>query len=176
MEQAAQVASVLQQQSTFHVVVSSPYLRCVQTALVIAEQLDIPVLLDEQLGEVLGPHVFGDIDLKEMPWRSVKLLCQALTSEGTPGADRIKGTRLLGQGTSEKIQDARLQWPEGIKEARQRYARRTVDYLRRARRTKRNSILVTHGHMVEACLRVFPATCMSNVSKVGFCGFVLGVT
>lgn len=39
------------------VVISSPFLRCLQTAMTLAEQFDADVLVDHELGEVMGPEV-----------------------------------------------------------------------------------------------------------------------
>eukprot|EP00438_Fugacium_kawagutii_P002534 Skav207750 [mRNA] locus=scaffold181:71271:72819:- [translate_table: standard] len=48
--------------SAFHVVVCSPYSRCVQTAVKICKRLgpNVKMLIDLSLGEVYGPSVMGE--------------------------------------------------------------------------------------------------------------------
>ena len=62
--------------------------------------------------------------------------------------ERLRAGRLMGKGP---------EWKESLQQARLRYVKRYLDYLRRARHTKKNCLLVTHGHMVQACASVLPA-------------------
>ena len=64
----------------------------------------------------------------------------------------------------------RPQWAESIQQARLRYVKRYLDYLRRSHRTKKNCLLVTHGHMVQACATVLPANQHRKVVSVDYCG------
>lgn len=58
----------------FEVIVSSPFLRCLQTALILAEKFDAKVLIDQELGEVMGPPVFETKPpLPPRPWRNLTL-------------------------------------------------------------------------------------------------------
>ena len=58
----------------FGVIVSSPFLRCLQTALILAEKFDAKVLIDQELGEVMGPPVFETKPpLPPRPWSNLTL-------------------------------------------------------------------------------------------------------
>jgi len=167
VEEAKAVGQSLKEMGNFQVVVSSPYLRCVQTALAIADQLNVVVLLDHQLGEVYGPAVFGDSPRSMPPWRPWHQLEQSLVvwpAEGCSLLGRLSSTRVLGTAP---------RWPESMKSARRRYAERFLTYLRRARHTRRNCVLVTHGHMLQSCLSVLPASSSWQVQQVAFCGSVV---
>ena len=78
--QARHAASKLSSFADFDVIVSSPYLRCVQTAIALADALDVMVILDYELGEVFGPVVFGDVDPAGRAWRSRQELHTALAN------------------------------------------------------------------------------------------------
>ena len=62
------------------------------------------------------------------------------------------------------------EWKESLQQARLRYVKRYLDYLRRARYTKKNCLLVTHGHMVQACASVLPANQHRKIVSVDYCG------
>ncbi|CAK9087737.1 Serine/threonine-protein phosphatase [Durusdinium trenchii] len=139
------------------VVISSPFLRCVQTALIVAEECQAEaVLLDEELGEVFGPAVFES----EVPWppRDWTVLLKTLEAMGCR-CDRLKLGRILGR---------RPQWPETIQAARVRYAKRFLDYMRRCRHTRRNCILVSHGHMLPVCASILPELQDRKVASVEY--------
>ena len=57
-----------------------------------------------------------------------------------------------------------------MKDARQRYARRFLTHLSRGRRSGKGMILVSHGIMVQTCLKVLPSTSALSVASVPFCG------
>eukprot|EP00435_Cladocopium_sp_Y103_P010447 s3233_g2.t1 len=137
-------------------VISSPYLRCLQTAEILAEAFDAVVLLDSELGEVLGPSVFETRPPSSVrSWQSAKSLCRT---------QRAKAGRAM---------DKKPQWPETLKDARVRYAKRFLDYLRRSRRAKKSCILVTHGHMVQVCANILPATQHLKVDSVNYAAALL---
>eukprot|EP00931_Biecheleriopsis_adriatica_P022257 TRINITY_DN14353_c0_g2_i3.p1 TRINITY_DN14353_c0_g2~~TRINITY_DN14353_c0_g2_i3.p1 ORF type:complete len:486 (+),score=26.02 TRINITY_DN14353_c0_g2_i3:42-1499(+) len=152
--------------NSFDVIVSSPYLRCVQTALIIAEELDVFVILDYQLGELLGPSVFGPISPETVPWRPHDQLLAALVScDDVPvESSRLYANEVLGRPPV---------WPESLKDAQARYAARHLTYMRRACQAQKNCLLVTHSHMLQSCLKVLPATSSLDTKSVDFCGTVL---
>ena len=157
MQQAKQLADDLKQQFlAVGLVISSPYLRCLQTAEILAEEFDAVVLLDQELGEVLGPDVFETRPPTPVrSWKSTKSLCQT---------QRVKAGRAMGK---------KPHWPETLKDARVRYAKRFLDYLRRARSAKKSCILVTHGHMLQVCANILPATQHLKVGAVNYAAAVL---
>ena len=62
------------------------------------------------------------------------------------------------------------QWKESLQQARLRYVKRYLDYLRRARHTKKSCLLVTHGYMVQACASVLPVNQHRKIVSVDYCG------
>ena len=172
--EARRMAEKLRQFGDFGIIVASPYLRCVQTAVVIAEELDLVVLLDQELGEVYGPVVFGEASAhKKFPsgraCRSRKELHRALVhwAQQLPSdfsrspAARVCWKRILGKAPL---------WGERLPEARLRYARRFLTYLSRSRRAQKNVLMVSHGHMIQTGLKVLPATAADEVASVRYCG------
>ena len=75
--------------------------------------------------------------------------------------ERLRAGRLMGKGP---------QWKESLQQARLRYVKRYLDYLRRARHTKKSCLLVTHGHMVQACASVLPVNQHRKIVSVDYCG------
>eukprot|EP00913_Durusdinium_trenchii_P022943 g21543.t1 len=147
------------------VVISSPFLRCVQTALIVAEECQAEaVLLDEELGEVFGPAVFES----EVPWppRDWTVLLKTLEAMGCR-CDRLS-LEERGSGKLGRILGRRPQWPETIQAARVRYAKRFLDYMRRCRHTRRNCILVSHGHMLPVCVSILPELQDRKVASVEY--------
>ena len=61
-------------------------------------------------------------------------------------------------------------WGEKLTDAHHRYARRFLTHLGRGRRTGKNMILVSHGIMVQTCLKVLPGTSALSVASIPFCG------
>ncbi|CAK9051601.1 unnamed protein product [Durusdinium trenchii] len=172
VRQARDIAKSLHACSNFGIVVSSPYLRCVQTAVIIAERLGLMVLLDHELGEVFGRSVFSDMSMFQdgviTPWRSRRTLYETMKQWKPEGCMNCKTPvqhvcwkRILGQPPVAG---------ESLSDARKRYARRFLTYLARSRRAEKNVVVVSHGHMMEACLKVLPSTCSERVNHVPFCG------
>ncbi|CAE7220639.1 Icl1f [Symbiodinium natans] len=167
--EARHAAGKLSDFADFDVIVSSPYLRCVQTAIALADALDVMVLLDYELGEVFGPAVFGDMDPAGRAWRSRQDLHTALTNWSPqllqgfskPPVERVCWQKVLGQPPS---------WGEKLTDAHHRYATRFLTYLDRGQRAGKNMILVSHGIMVQTCLKVLPGTSALSVASIPFCG------
>eukprot|EP00438_Fugacium_kawagutii_P009724 Skav210496 [mRNA] locus=scaffold601:206948:212341:+ [translate_table: standard] len=163
--QAEQLAHVLEaEEVNFDVIVSSPFLRCLQTALILAKKFGTTVLVDQELGEVMGPPVFEtEPPLPPRPWSNLqKVLAESEASSDLHSA--LKAGRFMGK---------QAKWAETLEQARLRYVKRYLDYLRRSRHTRRNFLLVTHGHMVQACATILPANQHRKVVSVDYCGTVV---
>mmetsp|Transcript_81882 Transcript_81882/g.144897 ORF Transcript_81882/g.144897 Transcript_81882/m.144897 type:complete len:422 (-) Transcript_81882:47-1312(-) len=132
--------------SQFHIVLSSPYHRCMQTAATICKALgpDTRLLVDLSLGEVYGPGVLGD-DEPRPPF--VRFRHQ-------PGSD---GIRTVGRWPT---------WPESFQDARLRYARRFLEYLRRSHAARRNFVIVSHRDCIGATLSVMPSMSDSIIDRI----------
>eukprot|EP00930_Biecheleria_cincta_P022919 TRINITY_DN16635_c0_g1_i1.p1 TRINITY_DN16635_c0_g1~~TRINITY_DN16635_c0_g1_i1.p1 ORF type:complete len:524 (-),score=69.97 TRINITY_DN16635_c0_g1_i1:351-1784(-) len=126
------------------VVVTSPYLRCVQTAATICAKLgpDTRLMIDASLGEVFGPDVFG-----ESRPRNHRRPMQRLLDEC-----KLRGV----ESALPKIFGAEPVWPENLDGGRQRFAESFLEYQERSCYGCRNFIVVTHGDCVAAATALFP--------------------
>ena len=124
----------------------------------------------QELGEVYGPDVFGEVQTFQSAraWRSRQKLHQTLVdwekelpSFSKAPVEYVCWRRILGKAPL---------WGERLPEARLRYARRLLTYLSRSRRANKNVVLVSHGHMMQSGLKVFPATAADDVATVCYCG------
>mmetsp|Transcript_55033 Transcript_55033/g.98107 ORF Transcript_55033/g.98107 Transcript_55033/m.98107 type:complete len:638 (+) Transcript_55033:81-1994(+) len=147
--------------SEFHVVVTSPYLRCVQTAVRICKALGpgVKLLVDRSIGEIFGPSVMGDLP----PRGQVRSLDRALDYCRENGVDCVG--RAIGRHPV---------WPESLKDARRRFALRFLSFLQRGAKTRRNFILVTHADCVGSVLGIMPDKQDVRASKVEYGATVLG--
>lgn len=143
-----------------HVIVSSPYYRCVQTAVEICRQLGggVRIILDTSIGEVYGPCIMGDNE----PAGVVRPMEQLLTYCRFNGVELLPKT--IGRWPS---------WPENLRAGRLRFASRFLVYLRRSAVSHRNFLLVTHADGVASTLRVMPSHRKMIVSHVDFGGMFL---
>eukprot|EP00928_Gymnodinium_smaydae_P032665 TRINITY_DN23594_c0_g1_i1.p1 TRINITY_DN23594_c0_g1~~TRINITY_DN23594_c0_g1_i1.p1 ORF type:complete len:739 (-),score=153.29 TRINITY_DN23594_c0_g1_i1:182-2398(-) len=143
-----------------HVVVSSPYFRCVQTAAEMCRELGphVRLLLDFSLGEVYGPSVMGS----EEPAGAVRSIEQVLAYCSARGVACL--ARSIGTWPT---------WPEDLQSARQRFAGRFLDYMCRSFKSQRNFVLVTHADGVGAALRVMPSHVNQIVQRIEYGGYFL---
>lgn len=143
-----------------HVVVSSPYLRCLQTAVAVCRKLGgrVRLMIDFGLGEVYGPEVFGDNEPSNIVRTKDELKehCQDMDLEF------IKMP--VGKWPS---------WPETLAGGRTRYAERLLAYLSRGSKARRNFLLVSHADCVGACLALMPSHEGRTIESVGYGGMFL---
>eukprot|EP00929_Paragymnodinium_shiwhaense_P065606 TRINITY_DN32867_c0_g1_i2.p1 TRINITY_DN32867_c0_g1~~TRINITY_DN32867_c0_g1_i2.p1 ORF type:complete len:495 (+),score=82.62 TRINITY_DN32867_c0_g1_i2:56-1540(+) len=149
--------------SRFHVVVTSPYCRCVQTAVEICATMgnDVRLLIDYSLGEVYGPSVLGQVEPTGL-LRPASKLAAYLESRG------VSRRKVPVVGETPR-------WPESLKAARTRYASRFLKYLNRSVKARKNFLLVTHADGVGAALAVMPSQQEQNILSVDSGGFFAGV-
>lgn len=142
------------------IIVTSPYLRCVQTAAEICRELGpkARILIDRGLGEVFGPSIMGE----------VQPVCLVRPIDQIVQYCRELGVRCMSRAIGEWPV-----WPEDLKSARRRYAHRFLEYLRRSAVTRRNFVIVTHGDAVGASLSVMPSQAGKRLEKVEFGGMFM---
>ena len=143
-----------------NVVITSPYLRCVQTAACICKAFGkrTKLLIDNSLGEIYGPCIMQD----EEPASPVRPLQQSADFCHSQGVTTLEVRKILGKWPV---------WPETLKGARQRFAARFVDYVKRGYAVHRNFMIVSHADCVGGALALIPCgTCRNNVEKVNFGG------
>eukprot|EP00746_Dinoflagellata_sp_MGD_P016339 gnl/MRDRNA2_/MRDRNA2_136834_c0_seq1.p1 gnl/MRDRNA2_/MRDRNA2_136834_c0~~gnl/MRDRNA2_/MRDRNA2_136834_c0_seq1.p1 ORF type:complete len:617 (+),score=116.61 gnl/MRDRNA2_/MRDRNA2_136834_c0_seq1:157-2007(+) len=161
-KQAKRVGEILHRRmsdgTSFHIVVTSPYLRCVQTAIEICCALgrDVPLLVDYEMGEIYGPDTMGDIQPNRRSWEYLSNYCAQ--------HDVKVRRRPIGKWP---------EWPEMLRNARARYANRYLKYVQRSLKVRRNFVLVTHGDAVAAALTVMPSSKDKYIEGVDFCGFFI---
>eukprot|EP00928_Gymnodinium_smaydae_P026588 TRINITY_DN20829_c0_g3_i1.p1 TRINITY_DN20829_c0_g3~~TRINITY_DN20829_c0_g3_i1.p1 ORF type:complete len:665 (+),score=108.14 TRINITY_DN20829_c0_g3_i1:68-2062(+) len=138
-----------------HVIISSPYFRCVQTAVEICRELGgrVKLIVDNSIGEIFGPSIMGS-DRPAAPVRPFKDAIDYCSSHGV----KLYGSAI---GTMPA-------WPEDLKAARRRYANCFLKYLHRSSKTKRNFILVTHADGVGAALHMMPSHAGEAVSSAEY--------
>mmetsp|Transcript_31059 Transcript_31059/g.56317 ORF Transcript_31059/g.56317 Transcript_31059/m.56317 type:complete len:456 (+) Transcript_31059:50-1417(+) len=126
------------------VVVTSPYLRCVQTAAVICNKLgpNTRLMIDVSVGEIFGPSVLGDTEPR-CHRRPLQRLLQECKMRGVENAC----PKTFGTEPS---------WPETLSDGRQRFTESFLKYQHRSHCSCRSFVIVTHGDCVEAATRLFP--------------------
>lgn len=164
-ELAAEVAKELEAlhaQANFVALATSPYRRCIETAAAVAKLLKLPVIVDQELGEVWG---------REMP------------KEPNPfrlGNDLRKMVNGLGIKDSNPTVDGGLKlfgkpgkWPETLDDAKTRYLVRIETYVEESVKSEKNYILVTHADAVAAALQMFGHGNV-DVQGLDFCARLIG--
>jgi broad specificity phosphatase PhoE len=160
--QAAATAQALTNER-IETVFSSPFLRCVQTAAIIAAHLKCTVCIEPGLGELLNPRWFSSHPVDAGMSQTVlqAAAAQATQSGGGSGAGGGAVEPLIDDSyrptfdTTERRSDGRfgahgdfraLCFPEGAREAADRYAQ----VFAALEGVARHSLLVTHGFGVQA--------------------------
>jgi len=147
--------------SQLHIVVSSLFLRCVQTAVEVCKKLGpgTKLMLDNALGEVYGPCVLGDI--KPMTaCHTFRYLARYVRSQGVKIVKKPCGSA--------------PEWPESLRKARERYATAFLTYIRRAEISRRNFVIVSHADCIASILALVPGKAGRMVESVSYAATVLG--
>lgn len=163
-------AEIVGGQLQLALVISSPYVRCVETAVHIAAASGCPLVLDAELGEVFGEHTMGPVS--EPPrHRSVDELAQYVPK----GVQHVLPSG--GPGASSGCFGKWPQWPESLEEGRMRMLKRVEVYAAHSRQWNRSIALITHGDGVAAVLarmlRSRPGAVPGEVvRRVGYCAWL----
>jgi broad specificity phosphatase PhoE len=146
--------------------ISSPFFRCVQTAVEICRATGAPLLIDENWGEVRFSEFFNAD-------AGVQISGLTRTPQFLAAYVHGKGVTLLNAdapGGKERT-DFR---PETRPGARDRYAKAFVGCLDRAILSQSSFIVVSHGESLPACFPLFPDYHEADVVAVPHCGMVVG--
>lgn len=139
-------------ETTIHVVIASPFLRCAQTAAVICRELGPSTILmfDESCGEIYGQAIFGPTqpDVVHRDFASVVEDCKAR------GVTRIAPVCV----------GSKLHWGETLQDGRQRFNEAFLGYVHRGTEKTRNFLVVTHADCVAAAATLLPGA--RDISKV----------
>mmetsp|Transcript_36829 Transcript_36829/g.84858 ORF Transcript_36829/g.84858 Transcript_36829/m.84858 type:complete len:410 (-) Transcript_36829:108-1337(-) len=148
----------LHRKACFTAVASSPYRRCLETAAELAKHLNLPVMIDQEVGEVRDQKTTAS----SLPHRSPVQLKQM--------ADRL-GIKVLNpvmEDGSLKLFGKAPIFPERLEDAKQRYIVRIENYVQQSVETRQNLIVVTHADAVAAALVMFERS-SCHVEKMEFC-------
>lgn len=159
-ELAAEVAKeieTLHKTANFLVIACSPYRRCLETAAAVAKLLKLPVIVDQELGEVWG----REMPQEPNPFRLGKELRELIESLGIKDANPTvdDGLKLFGKPGK---------WPESLDAAKTRYLVRIETYIEESLNSEKNYILVTHADAVAAALQMFERG-NADVQNLDFC-------
>jgi len=151
--------------SQVQVIITSPYFRCVQTALEIYLELNnahghdnIKILVDRSLGEIYGPAVMGPTE-PSAPIRPFEQMFAYAHERGIHCDATV-----IGKWPA---------WPEDLGAGRRRFANRFLTYLHRSATTKLNFLIVTHADCIGTALSMMPSYEGRLIEKVDFGGMVL---
>ncbi|CAJ1354279.1 unnamed protein product [Effrenium voratum] len=156
----------------FSLVVSSPFIRCIETAVEVCRVFNCALCIDRQLGEVFCPAYFGAWEAPGPAIRSAEEV-----SAYVPNDVRLVGVDDDGNLSASGFIGARPTWPE--KNGKLRLASRVEQLTEKAVKLGGASfILVTHGDCVAGCLALGLTSARKEltsptVSKVPYCGFVV---
>jgi len=126
----------------FEVIVSSPYLRCAQSASEIARELKLPVIFDDDVGEV-GENVGKAFDPNAPPHRGRSELLRYLHKEYPDVEYAMTDDRLQFHG-------GYPMFPESLSQARSRFARKAQHICQSAAMALKSVIIVTHADALDA--------------------------
>jgi len=160
-QEVAEEMAELHQRAEFVAVASSPYRRCLETAAEVAKRLQLPVVIDQEIGEVRD---------KSMPEGAV---AHRSPSE-LPAMVRSLGLQIINpvEEGQVKLFGKEPGWPETLEDAKKRYIVRVETYIRKSMETKHNMILVTHADAVAAALTMFERG-GADIQNMDFCARIV---
>jgi len=157
----AELAEV-HKQAQFTMIASSPYRRCLQTTAEIAKVLNIPVVIDQEIGEVWSE----DMPSEFPPHRSPMELLEMTKTLGI----QIRNPKLPQGGI--KLFGKPPKWPETIKDGHHRCIVRTNTYVQQSAQNLQNFIICSHAPAVAAMCDIFQRG-VCDVSKLEYCARVI---
>jgi len=161
-KKAAQKVASVRAKAPFIAVATSPYRRCVETAAEVAKLMNLPIILDQELGEVWGacmPPVPN-------PWRRPLELEKMISKLGVRclnPLDEHGGILVYGRAPS---------WPEELEVAHGRFIVRVQRYLHMSAKSQKNFIIVTHADCVAAAMIKFERHTVNPVG-MDYCATVI---
>jgi broad specificity phosphatase PhoE len=120
----------------FDVVVSSPYRRCMETAVRICQELQVPLAIDERIGEVQNTSVMGET-LHEEVERFHRSIADNTKFAETHGVEVISIEDICGTTSSNDLP----RWQESVQKAFTRYAKAFEIFAS----SGKSILCVTHG-------------------------------
>jgi len=149
--------------SDVHVVVTSPYLRCIQTAEAICDRLGphVQLVVDDSVGEVYGPVTMG-------PTRPEHAVVRR--REDTSSESNLRAVLSESAGVQ---RSAWPTWGEDLRAAWRRYTGRFVELMEWASQARKNVLVVSHADAVVAGLTLMPSHAGQVVESIESGGMFL---
>lgn len=157
---AHDVADELAEKSAaFSMIVTSPYRRCMQTAAEVAKVLKLPVVIDQEIGEVWdktmpkdGPPHRSPVEIQAMAKELGLNVKNPVLPEG--------GFKLFGKVPAN--------YPEDLKDGHLRMLVRAEYYIQESEKNKQNYILVGHAPAIAAMAELFERGAC-EIQKLDYC-------
>eukprot|EP00928_Gymnodinium_smaydae_P002225 TRINITY_DN10788_c0_g1_i1.p1 TRINITY_DN10788_c0_g1~~TRINITY_DN10788_c0_g1_i1.p1 ORF type:complete len:414 (-),score=63.90 TRINITY_DN10788_c0_g1_i1:141-1382(-) len=154
--------------TTFDMIVSSPFLRCVETASRIAEVLKLPVMLDCSVGEIFDDSYMtgGAEKLKGVrQHRPLEDITRRM-KEAFPSVDYLcDGNGLIHMDGTPPF------YPEPFSDARVRFQQAFEDIVLSAADELKSVIVVSHGDALSSVMNILRDDVA--IKQVGYCGYGL---
>lgn len=160
-EVAAELADV-HAKVNFVSIAVSPYRRCMETAAEVAKCLNLPVVIDQEIGEVRDRTMPEDHVAHRSP-TELTAMAKSLDMKVINPVLAEGGVKLFGKAPT---------WPESLEDAKNRYVVRMETYIRKCAEENQNMIIVTHADAVCAGLEMFERG-GADVQNMGFCARVI---
>lgn len=149
-------------QAQFTTIITSPFYRCMQTAAELVKVLKLPVILDQEVGEVwdeaMGP---------ERPPHRSPIELEAMAKEL---GMTVKNPRLPESGI--KLFGKLGKFPETTRDGHHRCSVRVEQYIQESAATRQNFIIVSHVPAVAAMMDIFQHG-MCHLEKMQYCARVV---
>jgi broad specificity phosphatase PhoE len=143
-------------------VISSPYIRCIQTAAEIARIVGVPMVLDVEFGEVFD-DVYMPKSNGKLQYRKPQEL-QEILQKDYPDVEFI----LAGDGNP-RLFGQPPKWPESFPGAQVRFLERFEATSIKMIEKEQNAIIVSHGDAVMILLALLNPRV--DLKKIEYCGY-----
>lgn len=131
--------------ANFGLVVSSPYIRCVETAVEIADEVGTPILCDKEFGEIFDdvymPHAKGKVQYREAS--TITKIVDEKSPKNKFIRDANGDVRMFG---------TQPEYPEPMIDAQLRFLERFESTAVKAVERQHGLVIVTHGDCVVVLL------------------------
>jgi broad specificity phosphatase PhoE len=162
-KETAKALAQVHHRANFACVVSSPYHRCMQTAAEVCHLLNLPMMIDQEMGEVWEEQMPSDkpphrspVQLKEM----AKELGLTVKNPDLPEG----GYKLFGKPPQKH--------PESVSDGHKRHLVRVQYYIEQSSKTQQNFLICSHAPAVAALADIFNRGNV-NIEKLEYCAYVV---
>jgi len=160
--QVSKEIAEIHKEAPFSAIITSPYRRCLMTAREVAKKLKLPVMIDQEMGEVWDDKMPHD----PTPWRSPLQLKELTKSM------KLSVVNPLEDNGDIKCFGRKPKWPESLEQAKKRYCSRIETYIERSAESLQNFVLVTHADALAAALAMFERG-GADIQGMDFCARVI---